>query len=65
MYEMFEEIIEERNISMYGVAKGAGIDTQILSNWKHGRSTPSFVNMAKIAKFLGISLDDFARSVLS
>ena len=64
MYEVFEEICEEREISLYGVAKGAGIDKQILSNWKHGRSIPNFVNMAKIAKFLGISLDVFAREVI-
>lgn len=64
MYELFEEICEEREISLYGVAKGAGVDKQILSNWKHGRSIPNFVNMAKIAKFLGISLDVFAREVV-
>lgn len=64
MYEVFEKICEQRELSLYGVAKGAGIDTQILSNWKHGRSIPNFVNMAKIAKFLGISLDVFAREVV-
>lgn len=64
MYETFEEICEEQKISFYAVAKGAGVNKQVLSNWKHGRSTPSFENMAKIAKFLGISLDIFAREVV-
>ncbi len=65
MYELFEEILDERNLTAYKVAKESGVDKQVLSNWKHGRSIPSFINMAKIARFLGISLDEFAKVVLS
>lgn len=65
MYELFEEILDERNLTAYRVAKEAGVDKQVLSNWKHGRSIPNFINMAKIARFLGISLDEFAKVVLS
>lgn len=64
MYEKFEEIVFDKNLTFYAVAKGAGVNKQVLSNWKHGRSTPSFENMAKIAKFLGISLDIFAKEVV-
>lgn len=65
MYDKFEEIVYEKNLTFYAVAKGAGVDKQVLSNWKHGRSIPSFKNMAKIAKFLGVSLDVFGKEVLS
>lgn len=65
MYEKFEELLDERELTLYRVAKESGVNKQVLSNWKHGRSTPSFVNMAKLAKFLGISLDVFGKEVLS
>ena len=42
----------------YRVAKETGISTATLTHWKHGRSTPKVDKMLKIAKLLGVKLED-------
>lgn len=56
-YERFCEIISERGISVYRVAKETGIPASTFTDWKNGRSVPKAEKMKRIADFLGVTLD--------
>lgn len=53
-----EKELIKRNISVYRLAKNAGISATTLQNYKNG-TEPSFKNMCKIADVLDVSLDYF------
>lgn len=57
MYEIFEELLKERGITAYRVAKDTGIGTATLTNWKKGKYTPKQDKMQKIADYLGVSIE--------
>lgn len=57
MYEIFETLLKERNVTAYRVAKETGIATATLSDWKNGRSKPKQDKLKKIADYFGVSLD--------
>lgn len=40
MYEIFDNLLKEKGITAYKVAKETDISTVILTNWKNGKSTP-------------------------
>jgi len=58
-YQKYEKIRNEKGFKDIEVATGAGIYPSTLSDWKSGRATPAFGNIVKIAKFLGVSANDF------
>lgn len=57
MYEIFEILLKEKNVTAYRVAKETGIATATLSDWKNGRSKPKQDKLKKIADYFGVSLD--------
>jgi repressor LexA len=57
MYDRFDQLLQERELTSYRVAKMTGIDASIFSNWKRGLSTPNADNMTKIANALGVSVE--------
>lgn len=57
MYEIFEQLLQQFNVTAYKVAKETGITQSTLSDWKYGKSTPKSENMKKIADYFGISID--------
>ncbi|MCU7201573.1 helix-turn-helix domain-containing protein [Turicibacter sanguinis] len=57
MYEIFDNLLKEKNITAYRVAKETGIATATLSDWKNGRSTPKQDKLQKIADYFEVSLD--------
>lgn len=57
MYEIFEQLLQARNVTAYQVAKATGIAQSTLSDWKNGRSIPKMNKMQKIADYFGISVD--------
>lgn len=56
MYDVFERLINERNITAYKVSKATGISTATLSQWKNGTSTPKQDKLKKIADYLGVNV---------
>lgn len=58
MYDKFQQIIKDKGITAYRVAKDTGIPTSSFSEWKSGRSKPKIEKLNKIAKYLGVTLDD-------
>lgn len=59
MYEIFEKLCKDRNITPYRVAKDTGISTATLSNWKAGRSTPKTDKLQLIADYFDVPLETF------
>ncbi|MEK3787601.1 helix-turn-helix domain-containing protein [Paenibacillus sp. FSL K6-1230] len=57
MYEIFEKLLKERNVTAYRVAKETGITTATLTSWKQGKYTPKQEKLQKIADYFGVSLD--------
>lgn len=59
-YLRFEEILCEKNITPYRVAKDLGISPMTLSDWKHDKSKPKLEKMIKISEYLGVEVEEFA-----
>jgi len=57
MYEIFEKLLKEHNVTPYRVAKDTGITTATLTSWKQGKYTPKTEKLQKIADYFGVSLD--------
>lgn len=60
MWNEIQKALDEKNISIYKLAKITGIRDSTLHNYKRG-SEPSFKNMCKIADALDVSLDYFRK----
>jgi len=58
MYSRFKQLITEKGITPYRVAKETGVSQVTLSDWKNGRTTPRVHTLQKIAKYLGVKIDD-------
>jgi len=57
MYKDFEEILKEKGISAYSVAKEIHISQGILSSWKAGKSSPNNATLWKIANYLDVPME--------
>lgn len=57
MYDLYEKIRDEKGLRNADVSRGTGISKQILSDWKRGKAVPKLEKIAKIADFLGVSVD--------
>lgn len=59
MYEKFKELLNENNKTTYQVSKDTGINQNVFSNWKAGRSTPKTDKLKILAKYFGVSIEYF------
>jgi transcriptional regulator with XRE-family HTH domain len=57
MYEIFEQLLKEHNVTAYRVAKETGITTATLTSWKQGKYTPKQEKLQKIADYFGVTID--------
>lgn len=57
MYEIFEKLMKENNVTAYKVSKETGIATSTLTDWKKQRSTPKQDKLQKIADYFNVSID--------
>lgn len=58
MYDIYAKLRDERGLTDYQVCKETGIPTSAMSGWKTGKFTPKVDKMVKIAKLLGVSMDE-------
>lgn len=56
-YQVFNRLLEEKDATVYRVAKETGIPASTFTDWKNGRSVPKADKMIKIANFFGVSID--------
>lgn len=59
MYEIFERLLKEHNVTPYRVAKETGITTATFTSWKQGKYTPKQDKLQKIADYFGVSIEVF------
>ena len=57
MHEIFVDLLQQRGITPYQVAKATGVSNGCLSDWKRGRSTPKYEALSKIADYFGVSVE--------
>lgn len=58
MYEKFESLLKEHNVTVYQVAKDTGIAPSTLYEWKAGSYTPKVDKIKKIAEYFGVSIEE-------
>lgn len=59
MYEKFEKLLAERNITAYQVSKDTGIATATLTEWKKGTYKPKVEKLVLIAQYFDVPLEYF------
>lgn len=57
MYETFEKLLKEHNVTAYQVCNETGISRSTISDWKAGRYTPKVDKMQKIATYFDVPLE--------
>lgn len=57
MYQNYAKIRDAKGLKDSDVCKGAGIPQGTMSDWKRGRYNLKADKLAKIAEFLGVSVD--------
>ncbi len=55
--EIFIQILQEKNISAYKVAKATSISQGLMNEYKNGIKLPTLQNITKIADYLDCSVD--------
>lgn len=58
MYSKFEELLNEKGVTTYEVAKATGIPNSTFSDWKSGKSKPKVEKLKKIADYFQISITE-------
>ena len=56
MYEIFAQLIKERNLTLYKVSKETGIANTVLYAWKNGKSSLKQDKLVILADYLGVSV---------
>ena len=59
MYEKFERLLKERNLTPYKVSLATGIAQSSLSDWKSGRSKPKVDKLKILADYFGVPIEYF------
>lgn len=59
MYEKYEALKAERNLTDADVTRETGVASSTLSDWKAGRYKPKADKLLKIAKLFGVPLEYF------
>lgn len=60
MYEKFEKLLRERNLTPYKVSLVTGIAQSSFSDWKRGKSKPKFDKLLILAKYFNVPVEYFA-----
>ena len=58
-FEKFEQLLKERNLTMYRVCKDTKIYSGAMSGWKAGRTSPTVESLAKLAKYFKVPMEYF------
>ena len=57
MWEIFNKLCEERNITAHKVASELGMSYSTFSGWKAGRYRPKLEKAQKIANYFGVTVE--------
>lgn len=59
MYEKFERLLKERNLTPYKVSLATGIAQSSLSDWKRGVSKPKVDKLKILADYFSVPIEYF------
>ena len=59
MYEKFQHLLDEKNVTANKVAVATGVDRSTFTHWKNGRYTPKIETLEKIADYFGVPVSYF------
>lgn len=59
VYEKFESLLAEKNVTAYQVSKATGIGQSTFTDWKTGRSKPGVEKLHRISKFFNVPIEYF------
>ena len=59
MYEKFERLLKEHNVTPSQVSKETGIVRSTFTDWKSGRSKPGVEKLYLLAKFFEVPIEYF------
>ena len=59
MYQKFEQLVKERGVTAYRVAKATGLAPTVFYDWKSGKSKPKVDKLKKIADYFGVTIEYF------
>lgn len=62
LYERYRRFAYEKGMTDYAVSRATGISKQTLSNWKHGKASPSLRTQFRLSQFFGVDMD-FTRKI--
>ena len=57
MYKRYEDLLREKGLTSYRVAKDTGVTQSSLSDWKIGKCTPKLDKLIKVANYLDVDLE--------
>ena len=57
MFEVFQKLCLENNVTPSKVAKECGINPSTITHWKNGLYTPKRDKLQKLADYFGVSID--------
>lgn len=55
--EIFVQLLQEKEITAYKVAKNTGVSQGLMNEYKNGKRIPTTENLIKIADYLECSID--------
>lgn len=61
LYEVYRRLRDEKGLKDIDVARGSGVGSYVLSDWKHKVSIPKLDKLVMIADFFGVSIEEFAK----
>ena len=61
MYEKFERLLSERNLTAYQVAKETGLTSTMFSEWKSGKAKPKADKLLKLAEYFKVPIEYFLK----
>lgn len=59
MYTKYAELRDSAHVNDATVASATNIPKSTFTDWKNGRSKPKLEKLVKIARFFGVSVEEF------
>lgn len=58
-FAKLEQLVTERNVTLYAVSKELGLARSLFSDWKSGKSMPKTEKLLKISEYFGVGVNYF------
>ncbi len=65
MYEKFERLLDERQLTAYKVSQDTGIATATFTEWKKGTYKPKVDKLLILANYFDVPIEYFLEEVIT